>query len=233
MKIKLIGFDLYKTLLQIETDYENDITYYSFCEYLKNDYQIEINYLDFKKRYLDEYYETTKKLKEGEEYRSFNIFKKIFPEIEETKLKEIIYKFRVAARNLIRIEKDTKEILKYLKEKYHLILLTNAQYEYTMPEIKMFGLQNYFEKIYISSEYGIKKPAKNFFDLVFKDFKGIKEKEAVYIGDDFIADIKGAINANWRAIWLKNDDNDKMIDEKYRKKIFKVINNLNELRYIL
>ena len=113
------------------------------------------------------------------------------------------------------------------------MLLTNSQVEYTMPEIKMFGLQKYFEKMVISSELGFKKPSKKIFDHALKDFNDISKKEVLYIGDDFDEDVMGALNSGWNVIWLCHDFSKYNLSSEQENKIFKIISELSELKILL
>lgn len=234
MSFKVVGFDLYNTLLQIETEYEDIVTYYSFTQYLKNDFNIEYDSDKFKDDYLNEYNKTIKNLEFGREYNVMDIFQKLFPDIKDEKLlSEIIYKFRVASRNLLRVDKKLSDLLNYLKQKYILILLTNAQSYYTINEIKMFGLHKYFDNIIISSETGYKKPAKEIFDISLAKYNDISPDECIYIGDDFKSDIEGGINAGWNVIWYCNDFSKYSLANSIQKKIFKIISDINDLKFIL
>lgn len=234
MELKAIGFDLYNTILQIETEYEDIITYYSFSQFMKNDYNIEIDAEKFKKEYLNEYYRTIECLEKNREYNVYDIFTKLLPMVDNKDiLKEIIYKFRVASRLLLRVDKNLSDILTYLKQKYILLLLTNAQQYYTLNEIKMFGLQKYFDNIIISSEVGLKKPAKEIFDIALRKYDNIMPNNALYIGDNYETDVSGAINAGWNAIWFANDLSKYNVNNEERKKIFKIISDLKDLKYIL
>lgn len=234
MELKVIGFDLYNTILQIETEYEDIITYYSFSQFMKNDYNIEIDAEKFKKEYLNEYYRTIECLEKNREYNVYDIFTKLLPMVDNKDiLKEIIYKFRVASRLLLRVDKNLSDILTYLKQKYILLLLTNAQQYYTLNEIKMFGLQKYFDNIIISSEVGLKKPAKEIFDIALRKYDNIMPNNALYIGDNYETDVSGAINAGWNAIWFANDLSKYNVNNEERKKIFKIISDLKDLKYIL
>lgn len=72
--------------------------------------------------------------------------------------------------------------LDFLKEKYILILLTDnwpCVYEY----LKEQGLSNYFDKIYVSSIYGVEKKDKLFFYYPIAEFD-IKPGEALFIDDN-------------------------------------------------
>lgn len=76
---------------------------------------------------------------------------------------------------------NIKEELESLREKYILILLTDnwpCVYDY----LKKYDLDKYFEKIYVSSIYGVEKKDGVFFDYPIKDFN-IRPGDALFIDD--------------------------------------------------
>lgn len=72
--------------------------------------------------------------------------------------------------------------LERLKEKYTLILLTD-NWPCATNYLKKHNLEKYFNKIYISSIYGVEKKDKVFFDYPINDFN-IKPGEALFIDDN-------------------------------------------------
>lgn len=77
---------------------------------------------------------------------------------------------------------DIIDELNKLKENYKLLLLTD-----NWPSVYDFLRENkidkYFEKIYVSSEYGVEKKDGVFFNYSIKDFN-IKKGEALFIDDN-------------------------------------------------
>ena len=77
---------------------------------------------------------------------------------------------------------DIIDELNKLKENYKLLLLTD-----NWPSVYDFLRENkidkYFEKIYVSSEYGVEKKDGVFFNYSIKDFKK-KKGEALFIDDN-------------------------------------------------
>ena len=76
---------------------------------------------------------------------------------------------------------NVKEELESLRKKYILILLTDnwpCVYDY----LKKYDLDKYFEKIYVSSIYGVEKKDGVFFDYPIKDFN-IRPGDALFIDD--------------------------------------------------
>jgi FMN phosphatase YigB (HAD superfamily) len=58
------------------------------------------------------------------------------------------------------------------------------------------GIADAFERIVDSARVGIAKPDRRIFDLIATD------GDRVHIGDSWAADIQGALDAGWRAIWF-------------------------------
>ena len=72
--------------------------------------------------------------------------------------------------------------LKSLKEKYHLIMLTD-NWPCVLEYLKEYNLGEFFEKVYVSSFYGVEKKEKEFFNYPIREFN-IKPGEAIFIDDN-------------------------------------------------
>ena len=124
---------------------------------------------------------------------------------------------------------DAVEILHYLKQKYHLILITNGLASVQWPRIKKSNIEPFFKTIIISEEVGAAKPSREIFDATFKK-AGINEKnKALIIGDTVSSDILGGIDYGIHTCWFNNDY--KEYDNA--KKPTLIIRKLNELYSIL
>ena len=76
---------------------------------------------------------------------------------------------------------NVKEELELLSERFKLILLTDnwpCVYDY----LKKYDLNKYFDKIYVSSIYGVEKKDRVFFDYPINEFN-IKPGDALFIDD--------------------------------------------------
>ncbi len=122
---------------------------------------------------------------------------------------EISHKQFVHAWNamLLDFPIERLELLKKLKSRYRLFLLSNtnethiAQLE--MDLYKQHGYKNlepFFEKVYYSCRMGMRKPDKEIFEFVLKDNK-LDPEETLFI-DDSPQHIDGAIKAGIRAHFL-------------------------------
>lgn len=102
------------------------------------------------------------------------------------------------SKQLIESEKD---ILKKLKEKYPIVLVSNF-YGNIQSVLKDFGLDAIFETIIESSVVGIRKPDPAIFGLGV-DAMGIPAENIVVIGDSYKKDIVPAEKNGCSTIWLK------------------------------
>ena len=96
------------------------------------------------------------------------------------------------------------ELLKSLKNKYRLFLLSNTNEthvaEFEAQLLKSHGYPNlepFFEKVYYSCRMGMRKPDREIFLRVLEE-NGLKAEETVFI-DDTIHHVEGAASAGIRA----------------------------------
>ena len=174
---------------------------------------IDINKLD-----VDKFRETSKKygyiLSEvintlEEEYDMFtrfydNIFKEIDYPGYTKELSYIIAYDRTYNTNKYELCDNVVSELELLKDKYTIILLTDnwpCVYDY----LKANDLDKYFDKVYVSSEYGSVKRQGTFFDYPIKDYN-IKTGEAIFI-DDYELNVDIAKNKGFDVYLMDRDNN--------------------------
>lgn len=110
--------------------------------------------------------------------------------------------FRVISIEFIRLYPGVKEALKMLRQKgFRLWILSNAQHVFTAGEIRFFGLEEFFDGIYLSSDYGCKKPDRRFFNQLIEEQK-LDKSCALMIGNDLSTDICGAKNVGLPGFYM-------------------------------
>ena len=110
--------------------------------------------------------------------------------------------FRALSRKFLRAYDGVEELLEELKKrKKGVYLLSNAQTDFTRPEIEMLGLTGYFDGIFISSEQGCKKPSVTFFERLLEHYH-LDPSECIMIGNDESADIAGARQAGMDSLYI-------------------------------
>ena len=92
---------------------------------------------------------------------------------------------------IVRLVPGTKELLEYLKPKYHLHLITNGFQEVQHTKLSGSGLEPYFETLTVSEEVGVKKPNPEIFYYALRKAHATAE-ESLMIGDEMAVDIDGA-----------------------------------------
>lgn len=113
--------------------------------------------------------------------------------------------FRALSRKFLRLYDGVEELLGELRRRGRKIyLLSNAQSDFTRPEIEMLGLTHYFDGIVLSSELGCKKPSPVFFRRLLERY-GLKPSESIMIGNDETADIAGARSVGMDTLYIHTD----------------------------
>ena len=126
--------------------------------------------------------------------------KEILCDAAQAKLTAIT--FRALSREYLHIYDGVKELLEELRRRgKRIFLLSNAQADFTRPEIKMLGLTQYFDGIFLSSEQGCKKPSPMFFGKLLETY-GLKPTESIMIGNDEAADIAGAKRVGMATLYI-------------------------------
>lgn len=202
MDIKNIVFDLYGTLVDIHTD-EEDLKNWREIAVVFQEFGAGYTHRELKAAYREAVaaqQEIREEIELGKVFGDLLLKKGVSP--AEDVVLEIARRFRSITTEYIRLYPGTGEVLEQLKKQgKHLYLLTNAQRVFTETELKMLGIGNFFEGIFISSDYGVKKPNPAFFRILLERC-GISAEESLMIGNDKVCDIKGARSVGMRALYL-------------------------------
>ena len=96
-------------------------------------------------------------------------------------VKEIAYD-RTYKNDKYKLCDNVGKELEYLKDKYPILMLSD-NWPCVLPYMEYNKINNYFDKLYISSIYGWEKKDKVFFDYPIKDYN-ISEGQALFIDDN-------------------------------------------------
>jgi putative hydrolase of the HAD superfamily len=80
--------------------------------------------------------------------------------------------------------------LEELQGAYQLAIVTDAQWVFSEPEIRILGLDRYFHPIVLSSRYFVCKPAPQIYAHALKGLL-LSPAEALYVGNDPEGDLPG------------------------------------------
>lgn len=234
-KIKAILFDSGRVLNQSSTGHW--FISPRFFEYVNSEIynSIEREKINGAFRKAGEYINSQNLIKtKEEEYIHFEKFYKVFSDtLPELGLKESQIK-GLATDLVYNTDKyiffnDALDIIPQLKLKYKLAIISDA-----WPSLKDVyeknGLYKYFDSFIISSILGIAKPNEKMYLKAIEEL-GILPEEAIFI-DDNIINCKGAMKLGIKGVLLCRNKFQYCIYKLFSLgKGYKVINNLNKLKY--
>ena len=119
------------------------------------------------------------------------------------------------------------EVLDYLHKKYTVYIVTNGAARNQHSRIRISGIINKIDGLFISEEIGFKKPQKEFFDAVLSKTDEKDKSKILIVGDSLSSDIKGGINSGIDTCYVNINGVEPNIECTY------TVNNLYELKEIL
>ena len=192
-------FDLYGTLVDIHTD-ENDAVWEKTAVYF-GFYGAHYTAASLKAAFQAAM--TDRHAKAGQSYECFPDipFEQVMTELFQVKGVtenaeqlglQAAQLFRIASMDYIRLYPGALDALAALRKAgYRLWLLSNAQRVFTAFELRHLGLGKQLDGIYISSDFGCRKPDRRFFQALLEEQK-LDIRQCLMIGNDRQTDIAGA-----------------------------------------
>lgn len=192
-------FDLYGTLVDIHTEesdtvWDKTAIYFGFCG------------AHYTGTQLHSAFSAAMARREAEAGQSYECFPDIpFEEIMTQLLRDkgvcenaeplgvnAAQLLRILSIDYIKLYPHVREALDTLRSAgYRLWLLSNAQRVFTEYELRHLGLGDQLDGIYLSSDYGCRKPDSRFFQALLKE-QNLDPKKCLMIGNDRQTDIVGA-----------------------------------------
>ena len=182
MKIKVIVFDLYNTLIEIKN---------------KNHYYLKLHKLSrngFDMNLMD-YLNLTMKKNTNE---LFLLLPTDFKELFEKNISILNNELES-----IKTYDETLKVLEELSQNFKIYLISNIATPYKKPVYDL-GLNNYFTKMIFSCDYGLIKPDIDIFELIEMETK-CNKKEILMIGDSEKSDINGAQKMKWNFLKINRN----------------------------
>jgi len=201
MKIKHVFFDLDHTLWDFEVNSNQTF------KFIFNQNDIKIDFEAFKLCYypINEIYwkkfRENKVSKEALRYgRLSDTFKKLNYRVNDDMIVILSEAYIENLSNYSALIEGTIDILNYLKPKYIMHIITNGFEEVQGKKMKNAGLNSYFKNIITSEQVGVKKPNPEIFNFALSKC-GAKADESIMIGDNYEADVLGALNVGMDAVF--------------------------------
>ena len=219
MALKGILFDLYGTVIDIETDESMEEIYRGIAHYLT--YQgVYVHRWEVR----DRYYQIMKEQKEAcpEECPEIDV-EAIWGEFlrregvtdatARGKLALILaHLYRGISRKRLQLYPGVERVLDELRQTYRLAIISDAQPCYALPEMKAVGLDGYFAPIIISGRYGFRKPDQRLTAKAL-DSMNLTPSEVIFVGNDMYRDIYGAGRLGIKTIFIVSNQG-----EQYHEK---------------
>ncbi len=200
--IKHIFFDLDHTLWDFEAN--SDVAFNTIFKNHNIDIDIPkfLNYYRIINEAYWKLYREEKITKDKLRYgRLRDAFAKINYDIEDEIIEILAVDYIDVLPNNNQLFEGTHEILKHLYPNYKLHIITNGFNEVQYKKIENSGLSGYFDKIVTSEDAGVKKPNPIIFNYALNAVNA-SAKESIMIGDNWEADIMGAVNYGIDAIYF-------------------------------
>lgn len=102
--------------------------------------------------------------------------------------------YRSLCRERMRLYDETFWTLTEFRKQYRLGIVTDAQRVFCKPELRTLRLENFFDALVISSDYGFRKPDPRLFHIALAALD-VPASEAAYIGNKYETDLVGAKEA--------------------------------------
>lgn len=103
--------------------------------------------------------------------------------------------------NVVAVD-GAKEVLKYLSQKYQIVVATNGPSIAAKDKLKKINCLQYVEYIFSADMFGYMKPREEFFKGIQKSINNYKNEDYLIIGDSLRSDIKLAINCGVDSCWF-------------------------------
>jgi len=208
---RAVLFDLYGTLIEIRTDEQDPAVWGTLAQYLGY-LGVTIGPEELRGQYLRRVeFQLSSSPERHAEVDVFAVFRDIFTaygraKVSREKVIDAAMLFRSLSRRQFGLFPDAVAVLRRLRERYAVGLVSDAQWVFTEPELAMTGLRDLFEVRVLSSRIGYKKPDTRLFAKALAALH-VGPEHALYVGDNPARDLVGARRAGLRCILFRPSGN--------------------------
>lgn len=226
-KIRAIVFDYYSTLIDIETKEAKEEVFRYLSLYLQY-YGANIGVDNLKAAFAREKERCVRT--SSERYPEVDleiVFKRILdkeglanPFLAESSCKL----FRLLSRERFQLFPDSLPVLREIKTNgYPLAAVSDAQKAFCLDEARILGLDQFFDHIVLSTQFGFRKPDPRLFAIACS-LLDIPPAESVYVGNDPDKDVEGAKQIGMQVVLLNRkpeDMNERIKPDFYADNLWK------------
>ncbi|XP_077586602.1 N-acylneuraminate-9-phosphatase [Stigmatopora nigra] len=112
------------------------------------------------------------------------------------------YLWKNSRLELLKLAPEISDLLKQLRRKYKLLLLTNGNAQTQREKVEAVDCEAFFDRIVVGGDYAEQKPYPSIFRLCF-DLLQVEAQDCIMVGDSLDTDIQGGFMAKVRAtVWI-------------------------------
>ncbi|XP_051283800.1 N-acylneuraminate-9-phosphatase [Dicentrarchus labrax] len=105
---------------------------------------------------------------------------------------------------VLSLSPETCSLLKDLRRRYKLLLLTNGEAQTQREKVEAVGCEELFDAVVVGGEHAEQKPFVSIFRLCFDKLE-VEARDCVMVGDSLDTDIQGGFDARVRAtVWISS-----------------------------
>ncbi len=121
---------------------------------------------------------------------------------DDPRIKKALNVFFQDFINTLELREGAKKLIKQAQQRFKVALISNFTYAPVIyKSLRKMGINEFFNVVVVSEEVGWRKPSGHIFQYALNKLQ-IQAKEAVFIGDSPIEDIKGAKQVGLKTIFV-------------------------------
>jgi putative hydrolase of the HAD superfamily len=220
-KLRAVLFDIYGTLVDIQTNERRDGVFQSLSRFLEYR-RVLISAEELKELYFKEinlqFARSRERHPEVDVARAFGHVLREHGGMNDRYLTMVTTQlYRSLCRERMRLYDDTFWTLNEFRKRYRLGIVSDAQRLFCKPELRAMRLEDFFDGIVISSDYGFRKPDARLFHIALAALD-VPASEAAYIGNKYETDLIGAREAGLALAGLihQNDEEKRTYKDDYK-----------------
>ena len=110
-------------------------------------------------------------------------------------------KYQTSLGDTIVFNDDSYEIVKSFRGKVKQYVVSNGTIAAQTKKLRLSGLGELMDGIFLSEELGVEKPDVHFFEKVFAGIGPVDKKQVMIVGDSLTSDMQGGVNAGILTCW--------------------------------
>lgn len=124
-------------------------------------------------------------------------------QIEAEQVDDFQRAYQAACMDAVQPDPSVQSTIAKLTEEHTLGIVTNGPVDMAFIKLERLGLSAYFprERVFLSEIIGHHKPDPRIYEHV-REKLGVESNQVLFVGDTWDADVAGAIDAGFSAVWI-------------------------------